>query len=64
MTTVPPRPPCRRSAGRSWSAPTRPPRSRCSPPAWAGLANEDDISVASGFLSVTVRPWLVVMRGA
>jgi len=28
------------------------------------LANEDDISVASGFLSVTVRPWLVVMRGA
>jgi uncharacterized protein YciI len=28
------------------------------------LANEDDTSVASGFLSVTVRPWLVVMRGA
>ena len=28
------------------------------------LANEDATSVASGFLSVTVRPWLVVMRGA
>jgi uncharacterized protein YciI len=28
------------------------------------LATEDDVSVASGFLSVTVRPWLVVMRGA
>jgi uncharacterized protein YciI len=28
------------------------------------LAEEDDVSVASGFLSVTVRPWLVVMRGA
>jgi uncharacterized protein YciI len=28
------------------------------------LANEDDISVASGFFSVTVRPWRVVMRGA
>ena len=28
------------------------------------LANEDDTSVASGFLSVTVRPWLVAMRGA
>jgi uncharacterized protein YciI len=28
------------------------------------LATEDDMSVASGFLSVTVRPWLVVMRGA
>ena len=28
------------------------------------LANEDDISVASGFLAVSVRPWLVVMRGA
>jgi uncharacterized protein YciI len=28
------------------------------------LANEDDISVASGFFSVTVRPWRVVMSGA
>jgi len=28
------------------------------------LANEDDISVASGFFGVTVRPWRVVMRGA
>jgi uncharacterized protein YciI len=28
------------------------------------LATEDDVSVASGFLGVTVRPWLVVMRGA
>jgi uncharacterized protein YciI len=28
------------------------------------LANEDDSSVASGFFSVTVRPWQVVMRGA
>jgi uncharacterized protein YciI len=28
------------------------------------LATEDDISVASGFFSVTVRPWRVVMRGA
>jgi uncharacterized protein YciI len=26
------------------------------------LATEDDVSVASGFLGVTVRPWLVVMR--
>jgi uncharacterized protein YciI len=28
------------------------------------LATEDDISVASGFFSVTVRPWRVVMSGA
>jgi uncharacterized protein YciI len=28
------------------------------------LATEDDISVASGFFSVTVRPWQVVMCGA
>jgi uncharacterized protein YciI/uncharacterized protein YndB with AHSA1/START domain len=28
------------------------------------LATEDDISVASGFFSVTVRPWQVVMSGA
>jgi uncharacterized protein YciI len=28
------------------------------------LATEDDSSVASGFFSVTVRPWRVVMRGA
>jgi uncharacterized protein YciI len=28
------------------------------------LATEDDASVASGFFSVTVRPWLVLMRGA
>jgi uncharacterized protein YciI len=28
------------------------------------LANEDDISVASGFFSVTVRPWQVMMSGA
>jgi uncharacterized protein YciI/uncharacterized protein YndB with AHSA1/START domain len=28
------------------------------------LATEDDISVASGFFGVTVRPWRVVMRGA
>jgi uncharacterized protein YciI len=27
------------------------------------LATEDDISVASGFFSVTVRPWRVVMSG-
>jgi uncharacterized protein YciI len=27
------------------------------------LATEDDVSVASGFFSVTVRPWRVVMRG-
>jgi uncharacterized protein YciI len=28
------------------------------------LANEDDASVASGFLTVAVRPWLVMMQGA
>ena len=28
------------------------------------LANEDDISVAEGFLTVAVRPWLVMMREA
>jgi hypothetical protein len=27
------------------------------------LANEDDISVAVGFLAVTVRPWQVMMVG-
>jgi hypothetical protein len=26
------------------------------------LATEDDISVATGFLAVTVRPWHVLMR--
>jgi uncharacterized protein YciI len=26
------------------------------------LATEDDVSVATGFLEVTVRPWQVVMR--
>jgi uncharacterized protein YciI len=28
------------------------------------LANEDDASVAGGFLTVAVRPWLVMMQGA
>ncbi len=55
-----------RSAG---SAPTGGPRCCLRVLSAAGLiehrsANEDDISVASGFLSVTVRPWLVMMRGA
>jgi len=27
------------------------------------LATEDDASVASGFFTVEVRPWRVVMRG-
>ena len=27
------------------------------------LATEDDISVATGFLAVTVRPWQVLMHG-
>lgn len=26
------------------------------------LATEDDVSVATGFLEVTVRPWRVVMQ--
>ena len=28
----------------------------------AGLATEDDVSVAQGFFSVTVRPWQVMMQ--
>ena len=27
------------------------------------LATEDDVSVATGFFTVTVRPWQVVMQG-
>jgi hypothetical protein len=27
------------------------------------LATEDDVSVATGFLAVTVRPWQVMMVG-
>ena len=27
-----------------------------------GLATEDDVSVAQGFFSVTVRPWQVMMQ--
>lgn len=26
------------------------------------LATEDDVSVATGFLAVTVRPWQVIMK--